>query len=109
MRCIVGVLLAVAACGSPVCHAAQVPCGNWCVDLSVDPSHCGACDHACGTGDVCSLATCAGTCLGGLSECNGLCVDASADPSHCGSCGNACSSDSVCASAACSPTCAPHT
>jgi phospholipase C len=95
-----------AGCGpSPVCTGGKVACGDTCVDLELDPGHCGTCDHACGTGDVCSVATCGPTCLAGTTECSGLCVDTTSDRDHCGTCGHACASGEVCAAGACSSSC----
>lgn len=56
-----GVVLS--ACGSPIvgveCASGYTRCGDECVDLSVDPSHCGTCELRCAAGDVCGAGTCA--------------------------------------------------
>ena len=38
--------------------AGGAACAGSCTDLSVDATHCGACDHACGAGQVCVASKC---------------------------------------------------
>jgi len=57
-------LLAVAGCASPIvgaeCAEPFTACDGRCVDLSSDPSHCGACGNGCPDG-LCVDGTCPGT------------------------------------------------
>jgi hypothetical protein len=60
-------------------------------------AHCGACDIACNSMDICSLGDsgtfqCVPLCAPPLSDCNGTCVNESDDPDNCGTCGNVCKS-----------------
>lgn len=64
------VLALVAACDSdsaPACETVGVAlCGGACVDTETDPSNCGACDVACGSGEVCEASACVVACrIGG--------------------------------------------
>ena len=102
-------MIVASACGTPVCHDGEVACGGSCYDLSLDPAHCGACDRACGDGEVCSVGACAASCLNGLGECDGRCVDFESDPAHCGGCTTACGTGENCAGGSCSSTCDPQT
>lgn len=65
MRAAVICLLFCSGCVSPVVGAAcadgYAQCGGACVDLSSDPSHCGACDHACPAEAICSAGACVTT------------------------------------------------
>ena len=83
-------------------------CGLACVDLQTDPSHCGACGHACLTGGSCVAGSCVcaaglticgarcvrpgtdgpecGICRPGLRVCDGRCVNLRSDAQHCGAC-----------------------
>jgi hypothetical protein len=74
---------------STVCTSPEVPCGNMCVDLDSDESHCGMCFDPCNMGDVCSSGVC---CTPPLVGCGNQCVDLSSDPDNCGMCGTVCSS-----------------
>jgi hypothetical protein len=40
------------------CPPGQDLCGGSCTDVSIDARHCGACSHACGTGEACQGGTC---------------------------------------------------
>jgi phospholipase C len=103
----VWLVLMLAACGggATVCKDGLVACGDACVDLAVDPGHCGSCGHACSAGDVCSVGACAGDCLAGLTDCNGRCVDENADHGNCGACRHACASGQVCVAGNCGTSC----
>ncbi len=73
--------------GKCTCIKAGIPktCGSVCVDLAVDPKNCGGCGNTCGTGEVCSDATCQLQCGGTTQQlCNGGCVDARTNPHACG-------------------------
>ncbi|MDB4958079.1 MAG: uncharacterized protein JWO36_5648 [Myxococcales bacterium] len=67
-------------------------CGTACVDLQLDPKHCGSCDKQCATNEVC-MGTCFPTapmCSPPAQNCHGFCLDFQADPQNCGSCGHTC-------------------
>ena len=90
---------------APACAAGKQDCFGECVDLATDPANCGACKKACGTGELCSVGTCALSCNGGTTKCAGKCVDTRADEANCGGCGNACAPGAVCSQGACALTC----
>ncbi len=95
-----------AADSGPRCEAAEVLCGAECVDTQSDPSHCGACDDACGSGEVCNMGSCALSCGGQTpTECDGGCFDLDTSRQHCGACGNACGAGEVCVDGACTTSC----
>ena len=107
--------------GCPPRCGALVECGEECVDLAIDATHCGACDTACTfahAGATCALGGCAmGTCAQGYSDCdgnpaNGCETDLLADTAHCGACGNTCppvapNVVSTCEAGVCKAICAP--
>ncbi len=81
------------------CAADLTRCGETCVDLASNASHCGACGRVCDIphatarceASVCRLATCDD----GFADCNGdpadgCEVDLLTDRSHCGTCATAC-------------------
>ena len=61
-----------------------------------DPQHCGSCNKACASDQMCSGGKCVGACgAGGMCPpnqlcCNGQCEDTQDDPNHCGSCTKVC-------------------
>jgi hypothetical protein len=77
-------------------------CKGVCVDLTSNPSHCGACGARCPSNvlsddhrHICSYGTCTMRCGDGYADCNnsesdGCEVNTNSDPRNCGSCGNAC-------------------
>jgi len=74
-------------------------CGDACVDLSVDDSHCGTCGRACGSGRRCEAGVC--VCAEGLVECGAACVDLRRSADHCGGCERACPSTLSCRAGEC--------
>ena len=40
------------------CPSGQILCGTTCVDLTIDPSNCGSCGHACASGTSCVGGSC---------------------------------------------------
>jgi hypothetical protein len=89
--------------GSGGCPTGQTLCGSTCVDLQINPSHCGACTTACRTGETCTGGNC--TCQAGLDDCGSGCVDLQSDGAHCGACDTACGAGRVCSAGVCSLTC----
>jgi hypothetical protein len=102
------------ACTVRLCEADYADCDadgkNGCeVSLKSNPAHCGACDRACATTDVCSNSACKSTCDPGLTGCSGACVDLTSDPDHCRTCDNKCPTAAnglaTCAAGACGVRC----
>ncbi len=90
----------VQACSEPLEY-----CGEECVDLDYEPSHCGACDISCAKGEHCWEGRCTGACIAPLAACGDSCVDTQHDPAHCGGCNQACDEQSFCSSGECSNVC----
>lgn len=103
-------LLAAADCGAsddePECPDGTSRCGDICVAISKDPSHCGGCDVLCDEGEVCSEGACVKGCPEGLAACGTSCVDFSRDADHCGDCGVRCDEEQICQSGSCVDACA---
>lgn len=64
-------------------------------DLKSDPAHCGACDTACKSTEVCSQGACKAQCDAPLTRCgadggSASCSDLTIDPKHCGACTTSC-------------------
>jgi hypothetical protein len=98
--------MASVGCGrndETVCPSMQ--CDGYCVDVTTDPRHCGACGNACGEGLACVDGACTLDCAAGLTSCDGSCRDLTADPKNCGGCGSACAEGQVCSAGACALTC----
>lgn len=89
------------------CPAGQTLCSTGCVDLRSDEAHCGACEDACATGEVCLSRSCVPACSGGLVDCGGTCVDVDIDTSHCGGCDMPCATGESCVDGACTVPCDP--
>jgi len=106
------------ACSTIVCPAQQANCNTDATDgceinLSTNPTHCGACQHACAVPNAtaaCTGGACAvGTCNAGFANCdgnpnNGCEITLGDDVSHCGACSNACAlanATPVCTTGAC--------
>jgi hypothetical protein len=69
-----------------------------CVNLQTDPTHCGACGHACGANETCQSGQCAGSgCPNGAKDCGGVCQQC-CSPTDCpsASCSEATCTDGVC-------------
>jgi len=74
-------------------------CGDDLVDLSSNREHCGDCDNACGSREMCLNGTC--VCEQGTDACDGACVDLDSNADHCGNCDTACPSDASCEGGSC--------
>ncbi len=101
--------LMFAGCPAPStkgCPDELTQCGDVCRDTRRDPSACGACDVACGSGLACVGGQCVLVCGGGTTKCGEACVDTRLDPANCGACGAACPGGQVCSNSACANTCA---
>jgi hypothetical protein len=71
-----------------VTHHGDASCD---ANLSNDPYHCGSCDNACGSGQVCSVGKCGAQCTAPTLKCGDAgCVDITKDPLNCGNCGTVC-------------------
>ena len=97
--------------GAPDCAAGKTCCNDGCFDLTMEPTHCGACGVACGTKETCTGSAC--HCGGGAACSNGLVCDgatcllppggACTQSSQCGS--GSCSEDGHCCAGACTGPC----
>lgn len=99
-------------CRGCACPAGLTKCGTQCVDLSNDPTNCGACRNVCVSG-VCKNRSCV-VCQPGFTACpDGSCADLNNDMQNCGSCHNICPPGSTsCQGGTCYPTprvCGPCT
>ena len=80
------------------CPPGRTRCGTACVDLEVDPAHCGDCDTTCPPENRCLGGDCIPPmpppeerCLViGFIRCEGECINPLIDPRHCGRCNNNC-------------------
>ena len=75
-------------------------CAGICVDLASDPAHCGTCQNACPSNQVCSNARCGKSC-GKLTKCSGACIDIKSDDFNCGRCGLVCTNGTRCVDGIC--------
>lgn len=92
-------------CKPEPCPSGKTSCGQACVDLQADTKHCGACNNACPSGEVCNSGKCEGTCKAPKTDCNGSCVDTQTNTSHCGGCGKACKPSESCTAGQCKSKC----
>lgn len=105
----------------PSCPSGWADCdedpANGCeIDVSGDPDHCGACDHACG-GDhasaTCEQGACVLSCDPGFGDCDGVasngCETDLSTPSNCLACGVVCGggahASSTCGASGCGHVC----
>ncbi len=95
-------------------------CGTFCENIRSDPSNCGACGIACGTGSACVNGACVGApngsscaggsncqsgicsggvcsaCAAGQESCGGTCINTQTDSNNCGACGMVCPGGQTC-------------
>jgi hypothetical protein len=76
-------------------------CDPRCVDLSQDPTNCGACGVVCDADKRCVAGVCRAQCVAPTTECGIECVDTRTNPAHCGRCGMDCGSSAICRAGAC--------
>jgi hypothetical protein len=76
--------------GALVCVDPLAICNDQCVDPSLDPANCGACNNLCDFG-VCNDGICL-DCSAEGAVCGRQCADLARDPDNCGFCGNPCAS-----------------
>jgi len=87
------------------CAAPRLACGGGCVDVSINPAHCGGCGRACATGETCVAGACQSPCAAPRAMCSGACVDRSTDAANCGACGRLCASGQTCTAGVCASVC----
>jgi hypothetical protein len=80
--------------------ASQQLCGEACVDLQTNTSHCGVCNHVCPPEAHCRNGSCE-TCPSSQRFCGEACVDLQTNTSHCGVCNHVCSQGAPCWGGAC--------
>ena len=86
------------ACPSPTVDCSPDPRFTLCVDLSSDPTNCGACGRVCPGGpssSICRNGVCELACAPNTADCNGVAADGCeknlrSDPENCGACGHVC-------------------
>ena len=115
-------MCASAQCAIKACNSNYGDCNKIYSDgcetnLQSDNANCGACGHACSSGQQCchggcvnkssfqtdvnNCGSCGHACQSGQTCCGGTCTNTATDSSNCGTCGKACASGLVCASGAC--------
>ncbi len=95
--------------GFTKCTPTSTSSAPYCANTGTDNANCGACGHACGTGEVCSGSACALSC-GALTTCTPTggapyCANTTTDNANCGACGHACGAGEACMGSACVLTC----
>jgi hypothetical protein len=83
------------------CSPGQMNCGGECVDVQVEPDHCGGCDEPCEPGEVCQEGSCGSPCEAQEMLCGGTCVDPLATDAHCGGCDQPCPAGVACVQGEC--------
>ena len=81
--------------GQCECNPGATSCGGICPDFDSDNDHCGGCDNACSSPEVCRFGTCS-ECGADERECGGKCVAATFNEQHCGACNTTCPAGSTC-------------
>ncbi len=84
-----------------LCSTGDALCDGQCVRLASNASHCGSCNAACATAQLCLSGSCVESCPTSAVACDGHCVNAQTDAQNCGGCGIACPGTQVCNAGAC--------
>lgn len=87
-----------------VCEAPEELCGDLCIDTTIDPENCGACEDPCGGEEFCARGECTAECPNGTEECvagSRACNDLREDRANCGGCGDGCEDTEICANGNC--------
>jgi stigma-specific protein Stig1 len=100
-----GPTVSATSAGTGVTCPGSTLCAGACTNTTFDRGNCGACDHACAAGEVCSASQCGVTCLGGSTQCGDKCVTTTDDPANCGACGKACAAGEYCSASTCAAQC----
>lgn len=87
------------------CTSGQTECSGVCVELTSNDAHCGACNNACNSSEMCADGVCVLDCPSGQTDCSGTCTDTRKDTDHCGACGTACAAGEVCSNGSCALSC----
>jgi len=97
----------VALCNQGFADCDQDPANGCEADMLTDNARCGACDQACGPGEVCSAGVCQSECDTHLTRCGDSCRDIRTDRTHCGACDQTCETGEVCVGGTCNLRCLP--
>jgi len=93
----------------PECAPTLWRCGDACVSISSDESHCGGCGRTCAEGQTCFSGSCVATCVAPDTACptdaGTVCANLMSDSAHCGACGRACPAMMACQMGACAVAC----
>jgi len=91
----------------PPCATTETRCGERCVDVQTDGSHCGGCGNTCGATTTCRAGMCVPTCGATEALCGSpaRCVNTQTDGDHCGGCGAVCPAGQVCGAGVCARSC----
>jgi hypothetical protein len=90
------------------CPTGQTWCDTACFSLQSSPEHCGTCETACTTGELCRSGECVLDCpaTSGYADCGGTaCANLASDPANCGTCSHACAAAEVCSCGECAAAC----
>ncbi|MEM7447421.1 MAG: hypothetical protein AAF355_04185 [Myxococcota bacterium] len=114
LGCVASGLLGCAASGASIdlpietdagsnqtCNVSQTACGEECVDLLANRSHCGSCFRSCGAAQFCIDGNCLASCPSGQTACGGQCARLLEDPLNCGACGRQCDEGLSCSGGTC--------
>lgn len=113
-RCMGGTPNCVRAMGCVNGCAPLSTCGGACVDVAVNPLHCGSCGRVCNGNNgtpTCVGGMCGVTCNIGFANCdnnaaNGCEVNLNTADNNCGMCGRNCGANASCSNGSCQ--CAPN-
>lgn len=93
-----------------VCDEGFERCGEGCVDVMEDSSHCGGCNQSCLPHQNCEEGECLDLCPAGTVVCGEECIDdVEENPLHCGGCNIVCRSDQYCEEGECRDLCPGET